>query len=44
MKIITRDYLQEVINLIGVSDIKVITWVSHSWKSELLEKKEDRFL
>jgi len=36
MTIIQRDYLQRMINVIGTSDIKVITWVRHSWKSELL--------
>ena len=33
---IQRSYLQKMINVIGTSDIKVITWVRRSWKSELL--------
>ena len=36
MTIIQRSYLQKMINVIGTSDIKVITWVRRSWKSELL--------
>ena len=36
MTIISRAYLQKLINVIGISDIKVITWVRRSWKSELL--------
>ena len=33
---IERSYLQKLINVIGTSDIKIITWVRRSWKSELL--------
>ena len=33
---IQRFYLQILINVIGISDIKVVTWVRHCWKSELL--------
>lgn len=36
MPTIQRSYLQKMINVIGTSDIKVITWVRRSWKSELL--------
>lgn len=34
--LIQRFYLQKLINVIGISDIKVVTWVRHCWKSELL--------
>ena len=36
MTLIQRSYLQKLINVIGTSDVKVITWVRRSWKSELL--------
>ena len=32
MALIQRFYLQKLINVIGISDIKVVTWVRHCWK------------
>ena len=44
MKLIEREYLKELISVIGTPDIKVITGVRRSGKSKLLEEFKNYIL